>query len=481
MKTTGTSRVRTGTVSHESMHQVTLLATEGEGRDCRHGGRTAPVHTGAVVKLPSCGVGLHRHGNSAPRCMLQQVREGLPAAGRRGATRSLLRVERIRLELQGLHQPDALVCGEGRLRRLRLHLRSLRARRLGLRRPHRLTDVRGDVRLPRRDRQLERGPVEARLRLLDAEVLVHAALLRQGLQRLQLCRLGGGSLRGQGLHQLQPGGLRRRRGRRRRRRPDFARGPSGVARLLHADVLRPAAAPPTAPLQGGRGARARKAVVLVQLADGLDRPAGGVAAAPLVQAHQDAVRDGRGRQPRAHQLCEQADPCGQVVRPHAAVHQGVVHELVGSQPDGLHALGHLKRLVQLASVAVPFEQGGESDQVRLDAAARRRHLAEQVFGRLDIAAPDAHVNDRVVRDPVAWHPLSLHLPEQGECPAEVLLHAVPFDQGGVENRVAVLLLALHVLEDLYRLLLTAALHACVDHAAVRHRVRLASLLGHLVP
>mmetsp|Transcript_25709 Transcript_25709/g.76724 ORF Transcript_25709/g.76724 Transcript_25709/m.76724 type:complete len:226 (-) Transcript_25709:582-1259(-) len=201
----------------------------------------------------------------------------------------------------------------------------------------------------------------------------------------------------------------------------------------------------------------------------------------LIELGEDAVGNCRGPHARVDHLFEEADACPDIVGLHAAVHQRVVHELVGLQAPRLDGFGHLQGLLEVPDVAVALQQRGEGDQVRLQRTLRRRHLSEQALGRGQFAALDAGVEDGVVGDGVVGHALLRHLTEELQRVRKVLLQAVALDQGGVEDGVLVLADLAHALEDLDRLLEVAALHASVDHAAVSDRVGLVALLLHVPP
>mmetsp|Transcript_36282 Transcript_36282/g.97464 ORF Transcript_36282/g.97464 Transcript_36282/m.97464 type:complete len:400 (+) Transcript_36282:473-1672(+) len=141
---------------------------------------------------------------------------------------------------------------------------------------------------------------------------------------------------------------------------------AGAARTAVASWAHPGAAAVAA-------AGSLDAVLLVELGDG---PRGVVVARALVEPRQDAVGDGRGAHAAVDHLLEQPDAGGDVVRLDAAIHKRVVDQLVAPEPAGLHVLGQLQRLVQLADVAVPFEQRGEGNQIWLNVAPWRCHLPE---------------------------------------------------------------------------------------------------------
>mmetsp|Transcript_108940 Transcript_108940/g.243286 ORF Transcript_108940/g.243286 Transcript_108940/m.243286 type:complete len:335 (+) Transcript_108940:404-1408(+) len=132
-------------------------------------------------------------------------------------------------------------------------------------------------------------------------------------------------------------------------------------------------------------------------------------------------------------------------------------------------------------MAIALQQRREGDEVGLQRALRRGHLAQQSLGGRQVAALDASVQDRVVGDSVVRHALCRHLAEVAQRVLQVLLLTVALDERRVENGVFVLSCRLHALKDLHRLVEVATLNARVDHAAVSHCIRILPLLAHLVP
>mmetsp|Transcript_140567 Transcript_140567/g.449316 ORF Transcript_140567/g.449316 Transcript_140567/m.449316 type:complete len:389 (-) Transcript_140567:810-1976(-) len=221
-------------------------------------------------------------------------------------------------------------------------------------------------------------------------------------------------------------------GRRRvpRRRAGGAAGAFDAAVVVVASVIEGAAA---AALPGDG---ALDAVVLVELGDGLVGIL--LVASTLVQPGQDAVRDGGGPQAERNHLLEEPQAGGHVIRLDAAIHESVVDQLVAAQAASLDRLDHLQGLVQVAHVAIAFQQGRESDEVRLVGAARGHHLPKQALGGRQVVALDASIQDGVVGDSVVWHTLGGHLAEQLQGIWQVLVQAVALDESRVQDRVLVL-------------------------------------------
>mmetsp|Transcript_73542 Transcript_73542/g.118658 ORF Transcript_73542/g.118658 Transcript_73542/m.118658 type:complete len:207 (-) Transcript_73542:544-1164(-) len=182
-----------------------------------------------------------------------------------------------------------------------------------------------------------------------------------------------------------------------------------------------------------------------------------------------------------HHLLEQAEPGSCITSLDAAVHQCVVHQLIAAQPAGLDGLGNLEGLVKVAGVAVAFQQSGERDEVRLEAAVWARHVPDDALSCREVSTLHTGVDHRVVGDGVVRHTLNRHLTEEFQSTCQILLQTIALDEGCVQDGVLMLACFPHGLENVNGLLEIAALDAGINHAAIGHCIGLLPLHLHLLP